>query len=313
MDLVIYPDLSNIDIDYLPFLSFCGFMFFWWFFEIILIRFYGMEQIVKTAANINHNILMVKMTKRLDSNNKYRISARSSVLFSKFVFTIILSILMLSMPFSWYYDHFYLYKYETIIYETYVYIIYYILSFYLYETIMLRQHYKVDISHSTHHWMSIICGVLVRLRFFSPNISLYAITTIAATFPVQFVKWFRAQNAMKYPRYTRILCKYGRIYFIAICIVNVIGQLVFIIYGVFIMKKTAVISGILIIIGIGPLLHDDMRLMKAMKEQSIQRYEDMEEKAPVPVSIIVPTSSSSHVSSGKSNSVIRMSLQAPMK
>eukprot|EP01084_Bolivina_argentea_P225841 381575_1 len=88
---------------------------------------------------------------------------------------------------------------------------------------------------------------------------------------------FRFQYSSKYPQITRKLCKYTKIYFILMSIVNIGGQIALMINGLFIVKQSSVLTVIIMIFAITGWFYDDILLLRAYDTYSKQIYENIKQ------------------------------------
>eukprot|EP01084_Bolivina_argentea_P225843 381579_1 len=275
--LTIFPSEPHFRIDNVPNVTFFIGFFLWWTIDIILVKYFGMEQTVKSTQYFQNKQLALKMTHRIDSNNEYRIQVRSSMQFTKMIFNLTLLILACSQPYRWYIQHFIEFNVDTMNNSLYHHQIYLVLSYYYWETAMLRQYWFVNTSVSIHHWFTLIAATMCVLGIYSPYATFYAMTTLAFGAPLWFTMGFRFQYSSKYPQITRKLCKYTKIYFILMSIVNIGGQIALMINGLFIVKQSSVLTVIIMIFAITGWFYDDILLLRAYDTYSKQIYENIKQ------------------------------------
>lgn len=182
-----------------------------WFLLELLERQFRMEPTIQLSQTL-HDLAQTdaaaatvtkRMTRTLDKDANFRIQIRGSVYFIKFMwqFTLILiAIAVLMTQPSWYAQHFYQLKAETVNHPLYQITVSSVPSVYLIE-LCVNRYAKLSWPMILHHVMSVTYSGLVMSGMYSPVCSWFGLIGIAI-FPcaVSFALGFRSVYACKYPK-----------------------------------------------------------------------------------------------------------------
>jgi hypothetical protein len=265
--------------------------FSWWFLNIIFERIFKMSPVIIKREDIllkngpsdlkkkEVSTLLMRNSRSLDPEGIYRIKTKPSLIFTKFLASLILSFwallpLMDSQPFDEYIRLFY-YSDKSVIQMKFIQgAAATTLSWYLFETIMINQYYKIQWSVILHHWLTSIAALLVLMNYFLPAAILYGILLVAFVAPVLFVLGFRVQYGFQYPKFIKKACRVSYYYYSTLIISCLSLQILMLFNGIISGSYSNLYIIFITICCIGWAL-DDFKAAKAIKKGSEFNYEDL--------------------------------------
>eukprot|EP01084_Bolivina_argentea_P243830 408661_1 len=235
---------------------------------------------VNKLKHVGSKNILMKLTKSLDADNRFRIRTRGSMFFVKVLFRFLLFMMGLLgalIKLSFIKAHFWDLDHCTTYLPYLQYAASLILSFYCWECGMLAMYHKVKAEVYAHHWCTIIAASNIIYGLYSPLATLYGILIISFN---PFYDWagaFRFQYAWKYPSFTRKMLKFGAFWFLFVLILCWIFSII-IIYRCFAIgfgnhhiSEWSIVLYLFMSIAWG---YDDIELIKTYYAWSLENYED---------------------------------------
>eukprot|EP01084_Bolivina_argentea_P015550 29140_1 len=233
----------------------------------------------KQAALTSDQILTLKLSKRLDKNNEFRIRQRGQIYFTKTIFIICLFILFVFILFDhpkWYIDFFWNLDKCSVHYIYLKYIMILTIAYYFWETIMLEIYYNNQKSTYLHHWLSIFAGSFILYGLYWPFAVAHLLFGVAFAGIMIFGFGVRYNYCEKYPELTRIIMNISFINYV-ICLISVICSDIFILVRLFNIgygdDTIPLHSAIIAIIFTICWLYDDYQLLKTLNKWKHESYE----------------------------------------
>ena len=167
------------------------------------------------SEQLQSSKILMKLTKSIDKENKYRIKQRASMIFTLFAFRLILFFVSISGLIAtpdfiraqfWDLEECSVYN-EWLQYGSAL-----CVSAYGWECAMLSSYAHVDAIVYVHHWLTVLAACNIMYGIYSPLAANYALFHLAFNPVVKFCTAFRFEYSNKYPEFTRKLCRFSVIY-----------------------------------------------------------------------------------------------------
>eukprot|EP01084_Bolivina_argentea_P283135 484824_1 len=221
-----------------------------------------------------------KLTKSLDSENRYRIRRGSALLFTKVIFTtslLLLSIVGLIANPSFLVEHFWNLNSCTRYANFLQYAAALIASAHAWECSTLSIYASVHKAIYVNHWVTVFAATNILFGLYSPIATNYGILHIALNIPAPLCGAFRFQCANMYPNVTRRMCKFATVWTIILIIISWITSLI-IVSRAFMLgfdeHNISIWSTIMYIVAMIGWGYDDFHALQKYWQWGHEKYED---------------------------------------